>query len=72
MRGGYTLAAAGVGAAQGRRGAMQGTMAMSTAESFKGSWEPTTFAGLCAILDNSKVPVSMACQAVEECIASNR
>lgn len=36
------------------------------------SWDAATPAGLVAILDNPKWPVSKACQAVEDCILANR
>lgn len=36
------------------------------------SWDAATPAGLVAILENPKWPVSKACQAVEDCILANR
>lgn len=37
-----------------------------------GLWEASTFKGLSAVLENPKVAVAKACQAVEDCIAANR
>ena len=36
------------------------------------AWEATTFKGLNAVLENQKISVARACQAVEDCLASNR
>lgn len=35
-------------------------------------WDATTFTGLVAILEDSRVPVAQGCRAVEECLAINR
>lgn len=34
-------------------------------------WQATTFSGLLNILDNPRTTVAKACQAVEDCLASN-
>ena len=52
--------------------AIDGAMADPFLRASVAPWEPSSFGGLCAILDNPKWTVARACQAVEECIASNR